>query len=216
MTETQIPQSRLSQAFAFAAWIHQDQYRKQAEDEKHKPAIKYLTHLADVLGIVIQGHGDEDQQIAALLHDALEDQPITPAGQVTAVEIQRLFGDRVLELVKDCTDGDTGIERTKDNWQERKEIHIAHMRAKAATDPAFLLVSVADKLSNSLAITNDVENEGVIVWDRFNASAKQTSWYYGEVLAVYTEYLGKENALVQRLSRQVKRLQELVAQVSSK
>lgn len=215
MSETPVPQSRLSQAFAFTDWIHQDQYRKQSKDELDRPKTKYITHLAEVMAIVIQGHGDEDQQIAGLLHDALEDQPTTPFGEDTATEIKRLFGGRVLDLVADCTDGDTGIERTAETWQLRKETHIAHMREKAKIDSAFLLVSIADKLSNSLAIVNDVLNDGPGVWRRFNAKPEQTSWYYREMLAVYTEFLGEDHNLVKRLARQVEQLQKLAAAADS-
>ena len=208
-----VEQSRLSQAFEFADWLHKAQFRKQADGEPESLRIPYMTHLAEVMAIVMQGHGDEDQQIAGLLHDAIEDQPTTPDDEDTAEVIKRLFGERVLSLVLACTDGEPGQERGEESWQERKEAHIAHMRKLAKTDPDFLVVSISDKLSNSLAIVNDVLNHGKGVWKRFNATTDQISWYYGEMLAVFTDNLGDEHHLVKRLKRQVSQLQQLAASV---
>ena len=201
--------SRLSQAFEFADWLHKKQFRKQAEGEPESLRVAYMTHLAEVMAIVMQGHGDEDQQIAGLLHDALEDQPVTPDGRNTEEVIRERFGERVLGLVLACTDGVPDTNGVKPPWRERKASHIAHMREHAATNPDFLIVSISDKISNSLAIVNDVLNHGPRVWNRFNASAEYICWYYGEMLSVFADTLGADHHLVKRLDRQVKILQEL-------
>lgn len=209
MTETQIPNTRLSEAFAFAAWIHQDQYRKQAEGEDESLKISYLTHLAEVLAIVIQGRGNEDQQIAALLHDAIEDQPTTPNGDDTATEIKRLFGERALELVLHCTDGVPDASGVKPPWRDRKEKHIQHMNEQATKDPEFLLVSIADKISNAQAIVNDAIIDGPGVWNRFNAPPTGVVWYYTSMLQVFSSHLGPDNYLVKRLTYLVQALSKL-------
>jgi len=201
--------SRLSQAFAFAEELHKTQYRKVGEKENKNLEISYLTHLVEVMSLTIQGFGDEDQQIAALLHDAVEDHPKTPDGLVTANVILELFGERVSHLVDLCTDARPATAgEEKAPWLDRKREHIAHLREVGLTDPSVLLVPLADKLSNGQAIVNDVLLHGNIVWDRFNAKSHQTKWYYTTMLSVFQELI-PNNPLVPRLERVVAQLQEL-------
>jgi len=204
--------SRLSQAFVFAEELHKTQYRKVGTKENRNLEISYLTHLAEVMSLTIQGFGDEDQQIAALLHDAVEDHPITPDERVTEQVIQELFGDRVSHLVDLCTDArPKSASEEKAPWLDRKREHIAHLREVGLTDPSVLLVPLADKLSNGQAIVNDVLLHGNIVWDRFNARPHQTKWYYTTMLSVFQELI-PNNPLVPRLERVVAQLQELANQ----
>jgi (p)ppGpp synthase/HD superfamily hydrolase len=204
--------SRLSQAFVFAEELHKTQYRKVGTKENRNLEISYLTHLAEVMSLTIQGFGDEDQQIAALLHDAVEDHPITPDERVTEQVIQELFGDRVSHLVDLCTDArPKSASEEKAPWLDRKREHIAHLREVGLTDPSVLLVPLADKLSNGQAIVNDVLLHGNIVWDRFNARPHQTKWYYTTMLSVFQELI-PNNPLVPRLERVVAQLQELADQ----
>lgn len=205
-------QSRLSQAFELADWLHKEQFRKQADNEKHLPLIPYMTHLAEVMAIVMQGYGDEDQQIAALLHDAIEDQDPAPDGRDTQELIGSMFGPRVLQMVLACTDGESGLPRTPETWRPRKEEHLTHMRELAPSFPDFLLVSIADKISNVTAINNDVLNHGNVVWQRFNASPNDLQWYYTTLFGIYSETLGEDHHLVKRLHRQVVQLADLVQQ----
>jgi len=201
--------SRLSQAFAFAEELHRPQYRKVGKCEDENLAISYLTHLVEVMSLTIQGFGDEDQQIAALLHDAVEDVPETPDGLVTADVIREFFGERVSHLVDLCTDARPAIPGApKAPWFDRKRAHIAHLREVGAQDPSVLLVPLADKLSNGQAIVNDVLLHGNIVWDRFNAKPHQAKWYYTTMLSVFQELI-PDNPLIPRLERVVAQLQEL-------
>ena len=174
------------------------QFRKQAEHEKHLPQIPYMTHLAEVMAIVMQGYGDEDQQIAALFHDALEDVPVAPDGSKPSVLIEERFGQRVLKMVHACTDGDDGTPRTPETWRPRKKAHLEHMQENARELPEFLLVSIADKISNCSAIVYDVRVHGDSVWKRFNASPEDLDWYYGSLREIYREHLGKDHPLVKR------------------
>jgi (p)ppGpp synthase/HD superfamily hydrolase len=201
--------SRLSQAFAFAEELHKTQYRKVGETESKNLAVPYLTHLAEVMSLTIQGFGDEDQQIAALLHDAVEDHPETSGGQATVDAIRQLFGERVSYLVDLCTDARPATtDEEKAPWLDRKREHIAHLREVGRTDPAVLLVPLADKLSNGQAIVNDILLHGNVVWSRFNAQSHQSKWYYTAMLSVFQELI-PENPLVPRLERVVAQLQEL-------
>gem|GEM_PF-2655016 len=192
-------QDRVAQGFALAAWLHQDQSRKVGDNEDPALAISYMTHLAEVFALVIQGFGDDDQMIAGLLHDAIEDQNPAPDGSDTEQLIREQFGERVLEMVLANTDSKRIAGQAKEAWLPRKQKHIAHIREIGAKDPALLLVGVADKLSNGQAIVNDIETHGEIVWSRFKQpTPDQIAWYYESMLAVFQELI-PTNPLVGRL-----------------
>ena len=196
-----IPQTKTAQAFALAEWLHGDQYRKNSDEEALR--IPYLTHLIDVMSLLIQVGANDDQLIAGLLHDALEDQPVTPDGEVTSKVIERLFGARVLELVEAATDGGAGVPRDETTWRLRKQAHLDEMAQHLKTDPAALLVPLADKLANGQAIVNDLHHVGPVVWKRFNATQDEVIWYYTSALAVFESAFGSDHVLVGRLRRVV-------------
>jgi (p)ppGpp synthase/HD superfamily hydrolase len=123
------------EAVAYAAEKHGTQTRKGSD-------IPYLGHLLSVAGFVIDADGSETQAIAALLHDAAEDQ----GGEKTLAEIRDTFGDEVASIVGECSDT---FETAKPPWRERKERYIRHLLE--ASDGA-ILVSLADKLHNGRAI----------------------------------------------------------------
>src|SRR5262245_13654777 len=100
---------RFEQAFLYANRLHADQVRKAT-------GIAYVTHLMSVAGIVADYGGDEEQIIAALLHDVVEDQ----GGAPRLAEIRTQFGERVAGIVADCTDADT---IPKPPWKARKEAY---------------------------------------------------------------------------------------------
>lgn len=202
-------ETRLSKAFAFAEELHKSQTRKVGPGEEQHLAVSYLTHLVEVMSLVITGFGDEDQQIAALLHDAVEDHPEYGDQGRTEDVIRELFGVRVAYLVDVCTDAKPAtVDTPKAPWFDRKRAHIAHLRTEGIKDPSVLLVPLADKISNSQAVVNDVLLHGDVVWDRFNAKPHQTKWYYTSMLSVFQELI-PDNPLVPRLERLVAQLQEL-------
>jgi len=203
---------RVSEGFALAAALHKDQTRKVGKAEDPALAISYITHLAEVFALVIQGFGDDDQMIAALLHDAIEDQPETADGRVTAEVIEELFGARVLSLVLASTELRPPAGQPKAPWLIRKKNHLVHLRELAADDPSFLLVGLADKLSNGQAIINDLKLRGPIVWDRFNASTEQEVWYYESMLLLFQEFI-PDNPLVPRLESVVHQMQVISEKV---
>lgn len=153
---------RLVRAFEYAATLHAGDTRKGTD-------IPYLSHLMGVASIVQEHGGDEDQVIAALLHDAIEDHP---KGGDTKQAIQMLFGRQVLDLVMACTDSDTD---QKPEWRERKERYLGHLGTAA---PEALLISLADKVHNARAILADYRLKGEELWVRFNAPKEGTLWYY--------------------------------------
>ena len=204
-----INQTKLVEAFELAEWLHRDQFRKRGVDEVDAKQIPYLTHLTEVLALVILGGGDEDQQIAALLHDAIEDQATAPDGRETADIILEKFGQQVSDYVWACTDGKPGEVRDASSWSGRKEHHIAQLDEIASQDPSVLLVSIADKLSNGQAIVADITQHGPIVWKRFNATPVQIIWYYAQMLDLFEKYLEPSDPLLHRYGRVVTELQQL-------
>lgn len=160
--------------------------------------------------MVILGGGDENQQIAALLHDAIEDQDKTPDGQDTADVILAKFGKQVSDYVWACTDGKPGENRDASSWKSRKVHHISSLRKLAESDPSVLTVSIADKLSNAQAIVADVTQHGEIVWQRFNAKPDQILWYYNQMLDLFNEYVDPNNTLLHRYRRVVSEMQQLI------
>jgi (p)ppGpp synthase/HD superfamily hydrolase len=153
--------SRFRDALVYAAELHAAQMRKASN-------IPYIAHLLGVTAIALEHGADEDEAIAALLHDAVEDQ----GGQPTAEEIRRRFGDRVVEIVLGCTDADT---IPKPPWRERKETYIAHIEHAS---PSVWLVAAADKLNNARSVLSDYRRLGETIWPRFNGGKEGTLWYY--------------------------------------
>src|SRR5881227_3632367 len=141
--------TRFEDALTFATRLHADQTRKGT-------SIPYISHLLAVTSIVLEQGGNEDEAIAALLHDAIEDQ----GGAPTREEIRRRFGDTVVAIVDGCTDTEV---MPKPPWRERKEAYIAHIR-EAST--AVRLVSAADKLHNARAVLADYRVLGDALWQR--------------------------------------------------
>ena len=164
--------TRYDDAFRFAHELHKEQLRKGTP-------IPYIAHLMSVSALVIEHGGDEDQAVAALLHDAAEDR----GGRDTLEEIRRRFGDGVAEIVEDCTDA--WVEPKPDFWP-RKEAYLAALPKKP---PRSLLVSLADKTHNAEAIFFDYLVLGDALWSRFNGGADGTRWYYGALAEVFLKVM---------------------------
>jgi GTP pyrophosphokinase len=149
--------------------------------------------------LVLEDGGGEDEAIAALLYDAVEDR----GGRDTLEEIRRRFGDHVAHIVEGCTDTDT---IPKPPWRERKERYIAHLRS---APPEVLRVSAADKVHNARAILADYRALGEPLWARFNGGRDGTLWYYRTLASV----LGQARAgfLAEELDRVVSELERLAS-----
>jgi (p)ppGpp synthase/HD superfamily hydrolase len=145
-----------------------------------------------VSSIVIDDGGDEDEAIAALLHDAAEDH----GGRERLEDIRERFGDVVAKIVEDCTDSWAEPKRP---WAERKRAYLHHARK---LPPASLRVSAADKVHNAYAILRDLRNTGEAVWDRFNATPDDVMAYYEGLVRAYREAGG--GRLVDELDRIVR------------
>jgi len=182
---------RIAHALALAVEAHDGQKRKGT-------SIPYISHPMGVASIALEHGADEDQAMAALLHDAVED-----GGFEYAQRIREQFGDRVADIVQGCTDGVPDATGTKEAWIPRKERYIAHL--KEASDEV-LLVSGSDKLHNARAIGEDLLRVGSSVFDRFSASKAQTLWYYEALAGVFTQ---RGAPMAQALSDTVQRMKQL-------
>jgi GTP pyrophosphokinase len=154
--------------------------------------------LLGVASIVLEHGGNEDEAIAALLHDAVEDQGL----DATRQQILRRFGEEVTKIVDGCTDSDV---LPKPPWKLRKQAHIAHL---GGASRSILHVSAADKLHNARAILSDYRRLGEALWDRFTGSKEGTLWYYRSLVGVYRQ-AGSNTALVDELDRVVAKIEQL-------
>lgn len=161
---------RISEALALAVQAHEKQVRKGT-------SIPYVAHPMGVASIALEFGADEDQAIAALLHDVLED-----GGPQYGPVIKERFGERVLAIVDGCTDGLPDATGKKADWAERKRVYLEHL-LQASDD--VLLVSGSDKLHNARAIVSDLLKIGPDVFSRFTAGRDGTLWYYRTLAEIF-------------------------------
>jgi GTP pyrophosphokinase len=183
--------NRFDDAVQYVMDLHRRQFRKGTR-------IPYVAHLLSVASLVLEDGGDEDEAIAALLHDAVEDQ----GGVETREDVRRRFGERIAAIVDGCTDSDTV---PKLPWYERKLRYIRHIR----TAPLPVRrVSLADKVHNARAILWDYRQLGDELWFRFTTGQPGTIWYYRELARAFAETT--PGALSQELTRSVDEIERLL------
>jgi GTP pyrophosphokinase len=182
---------RFDQALVYAHQLHSRQTRKGT-------TIPYVGHLLAVTSIVIENGGTEDEAIAALLHDAVED----AGGAATREEIRQRFGENVAAIVDGLTDTD---QTPKPPWRARKEAYIAHLDEAS---PSVLLVSLADKIHNAGSILRDLRNEGEGVWSRFTGGKEGSLWYYRALVEAFRTRR-QFATLVDELDRVVREIDQL-------
>jgi (p)ppGpp synthase/HD superfamily hydrolase len=179
---------RFQRALVFAAQRHNDQHRKGTK-------IPYISHLLATAGLVLETGGDEDQAIAGLLHDAIED------GKASYEEIADRFGARVADIVLACSEreGSDGA-----SWRVRKEAYIATLRHH---DPDAALVANADKLHNARSVLYDYRRLGDDLWALFKPDAEPL-WYFRSLADLYLER-DFNSPLAAELDRTVRELEDL-------
>src|SRR5438132_9388499 len=182
---------RFDIALQFASCLHHQQPRKGVP-------IPYIAHLMGVCALVLEAGGDEDQAIAALLHDAVEDQ----GGLATLETIRHLFGERVAAAVESCSDSTVSDPTKKLPWRERKEKYLTHLRSANADA---LIVGAADKLHNARAVLTDYRQIGENLSSRFSMPKAEQFWYYGASVEAFKQTTAP-NALADELQRVVKEL----------
>ena len=172
---------RYTDALSWAAELHRRQWRKG------KP-VPYISHLIAVSALVWEDGGDEEQAIAALLHDAIED-----AG-VSQEQIRQRFGQRVAQIVADCTDTSGAVEpgADKEPWLQRKTRYIHHLQT---AHPDSLLVSAADKAHNARDMVLDARRNAAM-WSKFNAGLDGSAWYMLRLHQIFSSQLGDSRSVV--------------------
>lgn len=161
--------TRFEEALSYAAALHRNQVRKGT-------SIPYVSHLLSVAALVLEDGGDEDQAIAGLLHDAVEDQ----GGAPRLDEIGLRFGDRVAHIVEACTDSD---ETPKPPYRVRKQLYLDQLPGEP---PDVLRVALADKLHNARGLLRGLRAEGPAeLWTHFKASPEDKLWYLRAALEVF-------------------------------
>lgn len=172
-----VPSAALAEAAAWAIEMHGDQVRKAT-------GIPYVSHLFAVAALAMEYGADEDQTVAALLHDVIED---TPAG---FDDVNDRFGQRVAAIVESCSDSHG---EPKPAWWERKRAYVHHvgeMRSDA------LIVTMADKLHNAQSIRRDLLAQGLAMFARFTAADPEDQlWYFEALVEKYRERTVDEETL---------------------
>jgi (p)ppGpp synthase/HD superfamily hydrolase len=166
---------RLYDAIELAARAHHHQVRKGTE-------IPYIVHPLAVASMLIRVNSPEPDVIAALLHDVVEDTP------VTIQEILSRFGPEVADLVTALSEPDK-----KASWEDRKAHTIDYLEKRASDD--ILIVALADKLDNIRAIRDGLESDGEKFWERFNRPREKQKWYYERLEAAFSTRISREPAL---------------------
>jgi GTP pyrophosphokinase len=177
--------ARFEEAVSYAVDAHATQVRKGS-------GVPYIAHLLGVAALVLEDGGGEDEAIAALLHDAVEDQ----GGPTRLAGIRARFGDEVAGIVEGCSDSILELGEPKADWWERKCAHLDHL-AHAGGDlkGPLLRVSMADKLSNLRATVRDAGLQGDAFWKVFKHGAASQLWYYGRMNDIFRARCPKSTML---------------------
>jgi (p)ppGpp synthase/HD superfamily hydrolase len=191
--------TRYDDALQFAADHHRTQCRKGSK-------VPYLSHLMSVSALVLEHGGSEDQAIAGLLHDAVEDAP-KGEGRKVLQDIGERFGARVGVMVAACSDSLNDDENGKAPWHERKLAYVAALADPVKKPDDAVLVTAADKTHNALSIARDLRSYGTGFWATFNSCEHDLLWYYTAVEAAIAERLG-DHTIVRALHRAVDELIE--------
>jgi (p)ppGpp synthase/HD superfamily hydrolase len=165
--------------------------------------VPYLAHLLVVTGLVLEDGGDEDQAIAAMLHDSVEG----GGGRPLLERIRRDFGGRVAEVVEQLSDS---IEPDpNESWIDRKRRYLDRLRE--CEDDAVLRVSLADKVNNVRAIVRGCHADGDALRERIaDKTERQQLWYYGQLADLFE--VKRPGPLTDDLRRTVDELNELLAE----
>ncbi len=157
---------RIFDAIEFAVKAHRGQFRKGSH-------VPYIVHPIGVSKLLIEAGCDEDVVIAGLLHDTLEDTP------VTVQEIKLSFGAKIAGIVEGISEPDK-----KDTWEHRKTHTIETLKTAPLDN---LLVECADKLDNIRAIRKDLTRLSDGLWQRFKRGKDKQQWYYNSLMEAFSQ-----------------------------
>ena len=122
---------RVRAAFEYAERAHSGQRRQQG--------TPYVTHVIAAAQICAEMGLDEESIVSALLHDTIEDTPITHA------DIAKMFGSNVADIVE----GVTKLTRVQFTSREDEQMeNLRKMLMAMAKDIRVILIKIADRLHN--------------------------------------------------------------------
>ena len=176
---TVIPISpRFRDAINRALILHRGQKRKKTKEERARgdAEVPYAAHLFSVAALAMEHGADEDETIAAFLHDAAEDQ----GGEELLAELEDVYGSRVATIIRGCSDSLTAPREGRGEWRARKDRFIEFVRTDA--DPSVLLVVACDKVHNARSVVTDLARFGPGIFARFSSGQEGTLWYYRAIL----------------------------------
>jgi len=182
---------RFEQALIYAYHLHRHQVRKVS-------SVPYISHLLSVAALVLEDGGNEDEAIAALLHDAIEDQ----GGLPTRAAIYEQFGEQVGAIVDGCTEWD---ELPKPPWKVRKLRYLENLRWASSS---VRRVSLADKLHNLRSLLSDWQMSGDRIWLEFNSPPAEMLWFYQSLMHAYSNL--NENRMMEDFKQAVTELRQRV------
>jgi (p)ppGpp synthase/HD superfamily hydrolase len=185
MTE---PEPGIFDAIHFVAEAHKGHFRKGGK-------IPYISHLTNVMRILLENGYPDHVAIAGLLHDVVEDTP------TTVEEVRQHFGERITKIVIGATEPSKLYLQEGEQeapWKERKTHTIQYLQKEQ--DEEILAVCCADKVDNIRAIGSDLKRVGEGLWDRFNAPYEQQNWYYYSLLEVFLSRQGEFGEDYRKLS----------------
>ncbi|HIK29867.1 MAG TPA: HD domain-containing protein [Oscillatoriales cyanobacterium M59_W2019_021] len=188
--------NRFSSALVYAHQLHLNQVRKGSN-------IPYISHLLSVAALVLEEGGDEDEAIAALLHDAVED----CGGAPISAEIRAKFGERVARLVRECTESET---LPKPPWKERKQRYLEQLKD---CDAGAYRIAIADKLHNARSTLREYRRQGDAVWQKFKGGKEGTLWFYRSILAIQPPVDRSEKAAAS--AQLIEELQQIVVELAA-
>lgn len=158
-------------AVHFALKAHEGQLRKDGGI--------YILHPLEDAAIVGTMTNDLEILAAAVLHDTVEDTPVTEQ------DILDNFGERVAELVAHETENKRPEMKASDSWKIRKEESLAILKDSGIETKMLWL---GDKLSNMRSLSRYYDRVGVSVFENFNEKdPKQQRWYHKTVLEYIKE-----------------------------
>jgi (p)ppGpp synthase/HD superfamily hydrolase len=183
---------RFETALVYAAQLHAQQRRKVTN-------TPYIAHLLGVAALVLEAGGNEDEAIAALLHDAVEDQ----GGAMTRAEILQQFGATVVAIVDGCTEPEPKPEQS---WREHKLQYLEQLRS---AKPAVQRVALADKLHNARSLLVNFRLEGDRIWNQFRGGKEGVLWLVEMQLDLFQQV--SDSWMVTELAQVVRALKQEVA-----
>ncbi|MCC5952668.1 MAG: HD domain-containing protein [Acidimicrobiia bacterium] len=205
---------RFTEALRYAQQQHERDVRKGTR-------VPYLAHPLAVCSLTLEGGGDEDGAIAALLHDVAEDH----GGEAALADIAERFGQHVADLVAALSDSLVEDTTDKAPWKARKRAYLEELAAEKRTE--VLRVSLADKLHNARTIVADQHQIGLDVFARFKPARfddegnelanapdlrrgwSETVWYYQSLAEIYArrqDELGVQVTLLADTVNEMRRL----------